>query len=278
MAIYFDNNASTPVDPEVIEEMLPYLEHGFGNPSSIHRVGQHARRGLDVARERVAALIGARRREVIFTSGGTESDNHAVLGTFAEARERGNHLITSAIEHQAVLGACRALEKLGARVSHVGVDREGLLDPQTVIDEITDDTVLVSVMTANNDVGTIQPVAAIARATRERGVAFHSDAVQAVGKIPIDVTELEVDLLSLSSHKLHGPKGAGALYVRRGTKIGSLLHGGQHEFGLRGGTENVSAIVGFGKACELARKRLDEDVRYIGSLRDRLETGIMSHV
>ena len=248
MGIYLDHNATTPVDPEVLGEMLPYFQNTFGNPSSIHQVGQQARRGLDRAREQIADLIGAEPKDIVLTSGGTESNNTAIFGVCGANHHRGNHVITTAIEHQAVLSPCHALEAAGARVTLVGVDEYGTVDPQAVIAEMTDETVLVSVMAANNDVGTLQPVGEIAQAARERDIVVHCDAVQLVGKLPTHVAELGADLISLSSHKLYGPKGAGALYVRRDTPVAPLLHGGHHEAHRRAGTENVPAIVGFGKA------------------------------
>lgn len=276
MVIYLDHNATTPVDPEVLGEMLPYFQKTFGNPSSIHQVGQLARRGLDRAREQISALVGAEPKDIVLTSGGTESNNTAIFGVCRANHHRGNHVVTTAIEHQAVLSPCDALAAAGARVTFVGVDEYGAVDPQAVIDEMTDETVLVSVMAANNDVGTLQPVNEIARAARQRGIVFHCDAVQLVGKLPTNVEELGADLISFSSHKLYGPKGAGALYVRRDTPVAPLLHGGHHEAHRRAGTENVPAIVGFGKACELAKRRLQEDSERIRSLRDRLETGIQA--
>ena len=274
MVIYLDHNATTPVDPEVLGEMLPYFQQTFGNPSSIHQIGQQARRGLDLARERIGDLVGANPKDIVLTSGGTESNNTAIFGVCRANHHRGDHIVTTAIEHHAVLSPCDALKAAGARVTFVGVDEFGAVDPQAVIDAMTDETVLVSVMAANNDVGTLQPVTEIARAARLREIVVHCDAVQLVGKLPTNVEELGADLISFSSHKLYGPKGAGALYVRRDTPVAPLLHGGHHEAHRRAGTENVPAIVGFGKACELAKRRLVEDSERIRALRDRLETGI----
>ncbi len=278
MTIYFDHAATTPVDREVLDEMLPFFCESFGNPSSIHAFGQKARRGLDLARERVADLISADFEEIVFTSGGTESDNHAIQGAFEAHKKRGNHVITTAIEHQAVLSACHALETKGTRVTYLGVDENGLVDPVAACDAMADDTALISVMAANNDVGVIQPVSEIAEAAHKRGIVVHSDAVQAVGKVPLEAAALGADLISFSSHKIHGPKGAGALYIRRGTRIAPLIHGGHHESRRRAGTENVPAIVGFGKACELASKRIKEDAEHIQAIRQRLEEGILSRI
>jgi cysteine desulfurase len=278
VSIYLDHNATTPIDPEVVEEMLPYLGEAFGNPSSIHAFGQRARRALDLARERVARLIGAAPDEIVFTSGGTEADNLAIRGAHDAATRGARHVVTSAIEHQAVLEPCRGLEALGTRVTFVGVSGEGIVDVDELVGAFGADTVLVSLMAANNDVGVIQPVKEVANAARELGITVHSDAVQAVGKLPIDVAELGVDLLSLSAHKIYGPKGAGALYVKQGTDLRALLRGGHHEARRRAGTENVPAIVGFGKACELAADRLAVDAERVAGLRDRLEVGLLDRV
>lgn len=263
--IYLDHNATTPLHPAVLEEMLPCFEGGFGNPSSPHALGQQARRAVDRARERVAALIGARPEEIVFTSGGTEADNLAVFGA------RGRRVVTSAVEHQAVLAACEFLERRGTSVERVPVDRDGIVDPEALERAITPGTSLVSVMLANNEVGTLQPVERMAPLARAHGALLHTDAVQAAGRVPVDVRALGVDLLSLSSHKLYGPKGAGALFVRRGVEIAPLLHGGHQERRVRAGTENVPAIVGFGKACELAREKLQERAAHARALRDELE-------
>jgi cysteine desulfurase len=278
VTVYLDHNATTPVDSEVLEEMLPFLKGTFGNPSSIHAFGQGARRGLDFARERVAGLIGAAPEEIVFTSGGTESDNHAIAGVFDANRSKGQHIITTAIEHQAVLSVCHGLEQKGARVTYVGVDRQGTVSPGEVMDAVADDTVLISVMLANNDVGTIQPVREIAEAAHERGVLVHCDAVQAVGKIPVAVADIEADMISVSSHKLYGPKGAGALFIKKGTRLAPLVLGGHHESRRRAGTENVPAIVGFGKACDLAKGRFVADAERIRVNRDRLQNHITEKI
>jgi cysteine desulfurase len=277
-AIYLDHNATTPLEPAVRAEMNAVLDRAVGNASSLHAFGQAARRILDEARARVARLIGALPEEIVFTSGGTEADNLAVLGVVAARSGRPPHVVTSAIEHPAVLNPCRQLELRGCRVTFLAVDREGRLDPAAAIAALSDETALVSVMLANNDVGTLQPVAALAEGARARGVLIHTDAVQAVGKVPVNVHELGVDLLSLSGHKLHGPQGAGALYVRRGTPLEPFMFGGRQERGLRPGTENVAAIAGLGKACELAAMRLAEDGLRMDRLRAAFETAIRERV
>ncbi|MDJ0764145.1 MAG: cysteine desulfurase family protein [Myxococcota bacterium] len=276
MRIYLDHNATTPVDPEVLEEMLPYLRASFGNPSSIHAYGQEARRGLDLARERVADLIGADPEEIVFTSGGTESINHAIKGVFDAASRPGTQLVISEIEHPAVRTSCSDLKRKGARLTYLSVDKQGEISRAAARDTIGENTRLVSVMLANNEVGTVQPVAEIARIARERGAIVHSDAVQALGKVAFDVNGIQADLISLSSHKIYGPKGVGGLYVRRGTRLNPLLSGGAQESRRRGGTENLPAIVGFGKACALAKERLVADAERIASLREHLEQGLLS--
>jgi cysteine desulfurase len=274
--IYADYNATTPLDPEVRAAMNEALDVTFGNPSSIHSAGQAARRLVDRARVQVAGLIGAAADEIVFTSGGTESDNLAVLGV-AEAAT-GHGIVTSAVEHKAVLDPCKYLQAKGHAVTFLPVDRDGRVDIAALEAAVKTDVALVSLMLANNDTGTIQPVAEAARAAQAAGVLVHTDAVQAAGKLPIDVKELGVSLLSFSSHKIHGPKGAGALFVRRGVRLSPLVHGGRQERTLRPGTENVPAIVGFGKACELARARLDADARRVAELRDHFEKQILARV
>ena len=274
--IYADYNATTPLDPEVRAAMNEALDVTFGNPSSIHSAGQAARRLVDRARVQVAGLIGAAADEIVFTSGGTESDNLAVLGV-AEAAT-GHGIVTSAVEHKAVLDPCKYLQAKGHAVTFLPVDRDGRVDIAALEAAVKTDVALVSLMLANNDTGAIQPVAEAARAAQAAGVLVHTDAVQAAGKLPIDVKELGVSLLSFSSHKIHGPKGAGALFVRRGVRLSPLVHGGRQERTLRPGTENVPAIVGFGKACELARARLDADARRVAELRDHFEKQILARV
>lgn len=269
--IYLDNNATTQVTEQVRDAMLPYLEKQYGNPSSLHGTGRNAKEAVENARRQVARLINARPRSIIFTGGGSEADNLAIKGIAFANRENGNHIITTTIEHAAILGACGFLEKIGYRVTYLEVDENGLLTPEKLYRAITGQTVLVSIMMANNEVGTILPIKELCAVAHERGVLFHTDAVQAAGKIRIDVRELNVDLLSLSGHKFHAPKGIGALYVRKGVEIEPLIHGGMQEGGLRAGTENVPAIVGFGKAADLARQA---DTNALAKLRDRLEQGI----
>jgi cysteine desulfurase len=270
--IYLDNNSTTPVDALVLEAMLPYFTRCFGNPSNgMHRLGEEAARAIDQARERVASLIGARAREIVFTSGATESNNLAIFGVARRHRHRGDHLVTAAIEHKAVLYPMHQLEREGFRVTVLPVGPDGRVDPAAVADAITDRTLLVSVMAANNEIGTLQPIAQIGEICQERGVLFHSDAVQALGKIPFDVDEAGVDLLSISAHKMYGPKGAGALYVRGGEgrlPLEPLVFGGGQEKGLRSGTQAVPNIVGLGAACELAERYLNEEPKGLRNLRD----------
>ena len=278
--IYLDNAATTPLAPQVLEAMLPFFSQGFGNASAVHTWGREARRAVEAARRQVMRAIGARQpQELLFTSGGTESDNWALTGAvFAGGKPEGCHIVTSAIEHHAVLHTCQWLEKLGCRVTYLPVDGYGRVNPADVEKAICPETVLVSVMMANNEVGTLQPIAEIGGICRARGVLLHTDAVQAIGAVPVDVEALQVDLLSLSAHKFHGPKGAGALYVRRGVKLANLLHGGAQERGLRAGTENVPALVGMGKAIEMAAADLEENAARMTRLRERLITGIMAAV
>ncbi len=274
--IYLDHNATTPPRPEVIEAMKACLEEAWGNPSSEHRWGQEAKRRLDRARAQVAALIGAAPEEVIFTSGGTEADNHALQ--MGVAQSSGGCVLTTAIEHSAVLETCRAMEVRGFTLRTLPVDSEGLVDPAQADAALDAHPALLSMMLANNDLGTIQPVSACAALARARAIPVHTDAVQAVGKIPVDVRELGVDLLSLSAHKLYGPKGVGALYVRRGFPLPALLMGGPQERRLRAGTENLPGIVGFGVACELANTHLTARGAHTARLRDRLERGILEGI
>ena len=276
--IYFDNNATTPLAPEVFEAMRPYLLEDYGNASSIHWFGQRAKAGLEKAREQVARLLNARASEVIFTSGGTESDNTAILGIVEAARGERKHVVTSAIEHPAVLSTGKLLERRGVGVTYVRVGASGVIDPADVDAAIRPETVLITIMHANNELGTIQPLEEIGRVARERDVYFHTDAVQSMGKIPVDVQQLGVDLLALSAHKLNGPKGVGALYIRRGTILRPLMHGGHHERDRRPGTENVAGIVGLGAAAEIARAHLADEATRVAALRDRLESGILAGV
>ena len=268
--IYLDHAATTPMRREVIEAMQPYLNQYFGNPSSLHHFGKEAASAINDAREKTAHMLGARPDEVVFVSGGTESDNLAVLGVAYANRDRGKHIITTQIEHYAVLEPCRFLEREGWRVTYLPVDRSGMVDPEDVREAMTDETVLISVMHANNEIGTIQPLNEIGAIAKERGVCFHTDAVQTFSHIPIQVDEVHADLLSFSGHKFYGPKGVGGLYVRKGTAIAPHLHGGYQEFRLRAGTENVAGIVGVGKAVQLATLEMDAQTAYITALRDKL--------
>ena len=277
-AIYLDYAATTPVDPGVIEAMLPYFRDTFGNPSSIHSFGQQARSAVEDAREKVASFLGAKPAEIIFTSGGTESNNFAIKGVAWANRKKGNHIIASAIEHHAVMEPCHFLEREGFEVTFLPVDSQGFVDPQDVAKAITGRTVLVSIMHANNEIGTLQPVTEIGKIARERGVCFHTDAVQTFGHMPFTVDELNVDLLSLSAHKLYGPKGVGALFVRQGTRLEPHMHGGEQEGKRRASTHNVPGIVGLAKAVELAEKAMAEEDTRIMALRNRLIRGIFDKI
>ena len=272
--VYLDHAATTPVRPEVVEAMLPYLTHTFGNASSIHLFGQEAKRALERARETVARCIGADPDEVYFTGGGTESDNLAIEGVVRASSPARRHPITSRVEHHAVLNCLRHLEQAGHGVTYLPVDRFGVVDLGDVASAVRPDTTLISIMLANNETGTLQPIREIAGIARERGVPVHTDAVQAVGKIPVNVDDLGVDLVSVSAHKIYGPKGVGALYIRKGTEIAPIFHGGHHERGMRPGTENVASIAGFARAIELATEELPRTALRLAALRDRLERGI----
>jgi cysteine desulfurase len=276
--IYFDHNATTPLHPAVWEAMYPFLTEAFGNPSSLHADGLRARDAVEEARERVARLLGASADEIVFTSGGTEADNLAILGSVLARRLQGGHIVTSQIEHPAVLGSCHALETQGCRVTRLPVGSAGTIDPDDLAAALSDDTLLVTLMHANNEIGTIQPVRACAALARARGILVHTDAVQSVGKVATPVDELGVDLLSLSGHKIHGPKGVGALYVRRGTGLDPLVTGGPQERGLRGGTEPVAAIVGLGVAAQLAAASLSAEMSRVAALRDHLEQGVLASI
>ena len=276
--VYLDNSATTAVDQAVIETMLPYFDKAYGNASSFHSFGREAARALESARDQVATLIGAKPSEIYFTAGGTESDNIAILGIAYANRDKGNHIITTAIEHPAVLETCRHLEESGFKVTYLPVDIDGRVSLSDLREAITEETILITIMHANNEIGTIQHVRDMGALARDRDVAFHTDAVQSIGKVPLDVEFSNIDLLSISSHKLHGPKGAGALYMREGTAITPVIFGGGHERGLRPSTENVPGIAGFGKACEIAHNRLDEDIEHMTSLRDKLIKGILDAI
>ena len=272
--IYLDYNATTPIDPHVAQAMLPYIHQRYGNPSSSHLPGVAAKGAVENARGQLADMLGSKEEEVIFTSGGTESNNHAIKGVFGAYREKGNHIITSAVEHPAVLEVCRYLEEQGGRVTYLPVDEFGMVDPQQVAEAITPKTILVSIMHANNEVGTIEPLEEISRITREQGVLLHADCAQSVGKIPVRVDDLGVDLLSIAGHKVYAPKGIGALYIRSGVRLEKLMHGASHEMGWRAGTENVIEIVGLGLACELVKNNLMKYHLHMQTMRDRLEAGI----
>ena len=276
--IYLDHNATTPVDERVIKVMLPYFGIKYGNPSSIYKLANESDKAKEEAREKVAKLLHANSTEIVFTGCGTESDNYAVKGAAFANRKKGNQIITSAIEHHAVLNSCKWLEKQGFKVTYLGVDKYGLVNLDELREAITDKTILISIMHANNEVGTIEPLKEIAEISRQHGILFHTDAVQTVGKLPIDVNDLSVDLLSLSGHKFYGPKGIGALYIRKGTRIDSLLHGGHHESNRRAGTENIPGIVGLGKAAEIAAKEFAAEEIKVRKLRDRLENGLINKI
>lgn len=276
--IYLDYAATTPTHPEVVKAMLPYFTEIFGNPSSIYAAGQEAKGAIEAARVKLADLIGARSEEIVFTSGGTEADNFAIKGTAYASESKGNHIITTAIEHSAVIETCKFLQKRGFQVTYLPVDDYGMVDPGHVRQAITAKTILISIMQANNEIGTIEPIAEIAQIAREKGIHFHSDAVQTVGHIPVNVHELGVDLLSMSAHKLYGAKGIGALYIRRGIKITPFMHGGEQERRRRASTENVPGIVGFGKAAELAQPAINEEAARLIYLRDKLIKGLLERI
>ena len=276
--VYLDHAATTPMRPEVLEAMMPYFGERFGNPSSIYSFGRKGRKAIEEAREKVAALLGAEAREIIFTSGGTESDNMAIKGVAFANRDRGGHIITSAIEHHAVLDSCKYLEKEGFDVTFLPVDGYGLVDPGDVRKAIRKDTILITIMHANNEVGTIEPIEEIAEIARERDIYMHTDAVQSIGNIEVNVKKLGVDMLSLSGHKFYGPKGVGVLYLRKGVKIATYMHGGGQERGRRAGTENVPGIVGLARAMELAVGELEGHASKLRRLRDALLEGIMKRI
>jgi len=274
--IYLDHCATTPVRPEVLREMLPFFRGGFGNPSSIHSRGKAAREAVEKARASAAALIGAKSSEIVFTSGGTESDVLAIRGIAEASGKKGGHIVTCGIEHPAVLNTCRRLEREGFKVTYLPVDSRGSLDPVAVQQALTDNTILISIMHGNNELGTIEPIEEIGKAARQKGIAFHTDAVQTVGKVPVEVERLNVDLLSFSGHKINGPKGVGALYIRQGLKISPLLTGGHQERDLRAGTENVPAIAGFGTACDIAARLMPSHAKKMSALRNSLQRQILN--
>jgi cysteine desulfurase len=272
--IYLDYNATTPIDPEVAEAMRPYLFEHFGNPSSSHWYGIQTKKAVEKARRQVADLLHCNPEEVVFTSGGSESNNYAIKGTAFANREKGNHIITSAIEHPAVLEVCKYLAEKGFQITYLPVDEFCLVNPQELQKTVTPQTILITIMHANNEVGTIQPIAEIAEIAKEHGIVFHTDAAQSVGKIPTRVDELDVDLLTIAGHKLYAPKGIGALYVRGGIRLEKLIHGADHEQDLRAGTENVLQIVGLGKACEIAKRDLEKNMVHMQKMRDLLYQGL----
>lgn len=276
--VYLDHNATTPVHPEVVKAMLPYFSERFGNPSSVHSFGQEAKHAMDEARGAVATAIGAKRDEIVFTSGGTEADNIAVTGVTSALSNKGRHIITSTIEHHAVLSTCQHLASMGFELTELPCDGHGIVDPQSVREAVRKDTVLITIMHANNETGVIQPIEEIGKIALEHGIVFHTDAVQSLGKLPLDVNALGVNLLSVSSHKLYGPKGVGALFVRRGTPLAPSTFGGHHERKRRAGTENVSGIVGFARAVELATLDMEARQGRVLQLRRKLEEGVLSTI
>jgi len=276
--IYLDYAATTPTDPEVVKLMSPYLTDIFGNPSGIHSFGQEAKAAIEHAREKIASFLGVSLEEIIFTSGGTESNNFALKGAAYANQYKGNHIITLSIEHHSVIETCKFLEKMGFNVSYLPVDKDGLVSPADIKKAIDDRTILISVMHANNEIGTIEPIAEIGKIARERDIYFHTDAVQTFGHLPVNADDFNIDLLSISAHKLYGPKGVGALYIRKGTRMVSFMHGGEQERRRRASTENVPAIVGFGKAVEIAQGRMNEEIRILTALRDKLVKGILEKI
>ncbi|MFV1950355.1 MAG: cysteine desulfurase NifS [Nitrospinota bacterium] len=280
--VYIDNNATTPLHPEVLEAMLPFLKEDFGNPSSLHQLGRRIRVKVDEAREKVAKTIGADPLEIVFTGGGSESDNFAIKGVAFANKDKRRHIITSRIEHHAILNTCKYLEKNGYRVTYIPVDEYGMVNPEDVAGAISDDTILITIHHSNNEIGTIQPIREISKIARERGIIFHTDAVQSLGKVPLNVDDIGVNLLSVSAHKLNGPKGVGACYIRKGTKrLHPLINGGSQEMKHRAGTENVAGIIGFSKACELASTHMEEERERLIGLRDKLQNALtekISHV
>ncbi|MBR5614541.1 MAG: cysteine desulfurase NifS [Clostridia bacterium] len=276
--IYVDHSATTPLRREVLDAMLPYLERDFGNASTVYAEGREAKKAINIAREQVAKAIGAEENEIFFTGSGTESDNWAIRGAALANRAKGNHIITSAVEHHAVLHTCMALEKEGFEVTYLPVDQYGMVSPESVKNAITDKTILVTIMTANNEIGTVMPIEEIGRITKEAGVLFHTDAVQAIGMMDIDVNKMNVDLISLTGHKFYGPKGSGALYVRKGTKISAFITGGGQERNRRAGTENVAAIAGLGKAIELATADVAAHTEKLAAIRDRFIERVLAEI
>lgn len=276
--VYLDYSATTPTDPRVVEEMIPYFTEHFGNPSSIYSTGLEAKDAIEHAREQVAHLINAEPKELIFTSGGTESDNWALIATARRLQHKGKHIITSAIEHHAILHSCEYLAKEGFDITYVGVDHDGLVDPAEVEAAIRPDTILISIMYVNNEVGSVQPITEIGAIAKKHGVLFHTDAVQALGNVPIDVKTMNIDMMSMSSHKIYGPKGIGAIYIRSGVNLPTYIHGGAQERKKRAGTENVPGIVGFGKAAELACQNFNTHVAHVSKLRDHFVDRVLNEI
>jgi cysteine desulfurase len=276
--IYLDHAATTPTHPDVVKAMLPYFSDAFGNPSTLYSYGQEARKAVEEARNKIASLINAQSEEIVFTSGGTEADNFAIKGVAYANEHKGNHIITTPIEHHAVIEPCKFLEKRGFSVTYLPVDRYGLVDPQDIKNAITDKTIVISIMHANNEVGTVEPISTIGKIAKERGIIFHTDAVQTVGHIPVDVDKLGVDLLSISAHKFYGPKGIGALYIRKGTNLAPFIHGGAQEKGQRSGTENTPGIIGFGKAVEIAMEEMTKERTRLSHLRDKFIKGLLEQI
>ena len=278
MTFYFDNAATTKIKPEVLNEMMPYLTEEYGNPSSLYSIGRSAKRAVERARTQVANLINANRNEIYFTGCGTESDNTALKGIAYGYKDKGNHIITSKIEHNAILESCKMLEKNGFKITYLNVDKDGIINLQELENSITKNTILISIMFANNEIGSIQPIKQIAKIAQKNNIVFHTDAVQAVGNVPIDVEELGIDMLSMSGHKINAPKGIGALYVRNGIEFEKFMNGGHQEKNKRAGTENLAGIVGLGKACELARTNLRYHIEYIKRLRDYYHLLVLNNI
>lgn len=276
--VYLDYSATTPVKDEVLQEMLPWFSENYGNPSSIYSIGEKSKEALTLARKKVASLIGATEKEIFFTGSGTEADNWALLGVANSLKDKGNHIITSNFEHHAVIHGCEYLEKNGYQVTYLPVNSQGLIDPKDIEAAITDKTILISIMLVNNEIGTLQPIKEIAKIAKKHGVLIHTDAIQAIGNIPIDVKDMGIDLMSLSAHKIYGPKGVGALYIRKGLRIANFTHGGGQESGKRAGTENLPGIIGFGKAAELAKINFDEHVAHVSKLRDYFLDQVMKRI
>ena len=278
MTFYFDNAATTKIKPEVLNEMMPYLTEEYGNPSSLYSIGRSAKRAVESARTQVANLINANRNEIYFTGCGTESDNTALKGIAYGYKDKGNHIITSKIEHNAILESCKMLEKNGFKITYLNVDKDGIINLQELENSITKNTILISIMFANNEIGSIQPIKQIAKIAKQNNIVLHTDAVQAVGNVPIDVEELGIDMLSMSGHKINAPKGIGALYVRNGIEFEKFMNGGHQEKNKRAGTENLAGIVGLGKACELARTNLRYHIEYIKRLRDYYHLLVLNNI